>query len=608
LRPTRVSTVTERDASAPQFDAWHPGITSEVPPSLRALSTIYRPENVFTSAAKADEMRDLTGMEGSALVALRPSRLALHEVLVRVTAELSVPDGSRIEDLGINFRRMTRAILARCVEPRSGEIASLYASVRAQVAALIDTELAILFPAPFVADAEPQPYFKRIRALFRAPRVAPAAVGPARASEAEAIAAWEKKAHTSDDAVRREVYRALARVVSALLVRHGSVWVGRELVTALATDMACNECGGDAIGRLIEPGLIEAARSEGYALLARQESPVVMNTKGPSASGKSTLRPLQKALAGEIGVDWTEFALISPDIWRKQLLDYASLGDAYKYAGAFTGEELQIVDHKLDRYMARKAERDATSHLLIDRFRFDSMAPDSAEAGSNLLTRFGRVLYLFFMITPPELLVERAWKRGLDVGRYKAVDDTLAHGIYAYTGMPDLLFTWIQRTDKRVHFEFLDNSVRLGEQPRTVAFGWNDTLIVLDAKGLLDIERYRTVDINAAGPESLYADPKLLAPERNTGLVVQCAARFREIHFAVQGTGCVYASFVGGKAVWADRNMMSCIDPDTRAALMAVSPKIFAAAPAAPDSPLSLREMIEARGTHTLGRWGSDPG
>src|SRR5207342_2810357 len=98
-------------------------------------------------------------------------------------------------------------------------------------------------------------------------------------------------------------------------------------------------------------------------------------------------RPLQRKLAGDIGVDWSEFALISPDIWRKQLLDYGSIGAEYKYAGAITGDELQIIDEKLDRYMARKAERGDMSHLLIDRFRFDSFAPDSDEAGSNLLTR-----------------------------------------------------------------------------------------------------------------------------------------------------------------------------------------------------------------------------
>src|SRR5258706_13790900 len=118
--------------------------------------------------------------------------------------------------------------------------------------------------------------------------------------------------------------------------------------------MVCNDCGGDSLGRTIEPLLLRAARNEGYKLLPRQERPVVINTKGPSASGKSTLRPLQKKLAGDIGVQWSDFALISPDIWRKQLLDYGALGTAYKTAGAFTPEELQIADLKLDRYLARK--------------------------------------------------------------------------------------------------------------------------------------------------------------------------------------------------------------------------------------------------------------
>ena len=93
--------------------------------------------------------------------------------------------------------------------------------------------------------------------------------------------------------------------------------------------------------------------------------------------------------------------------------------------------------------MAQKAEHVGMSHLLIDRFRFDSFALDpDEEEGSRLLTRFGRLVYMFFMITPPDATVERAWLRGQQVGRYKAVDDLLAHNVEAYTGMPRLFFTW----------------------------------------------------------------------------------------------------------------------------------------------------------------------
>ncbi len=595
------------DAGDAQFGPWNPGIQSQIPAHLRHYCTIFRPENVFTSLADAEEMRDLTGLDFTELVTFQPRRLALHEVLIRVTADLSVPDGSRIEDLGINFRQMTGVLLNRCIEPRMSEIDAIYDAAKRRLSEIVTNELAGLDAAAAdstsalpTAKREFLSFFKRARA--------PAAVADSDVRDpGQLIATWGAKAHSLPAGAEQAAYRALSTVVSALLIRHGSVWGSRQLIASLVTDMACNHFGSDEIGRLIEPWMIHAAEIEGYSLLPRQEQPVVMNTKGPSASGKSTLRPLQKTLAGDIGVTWSEFALISPDIWRKQLIDYDSLGPVFRYAASFTGEELQIIDQKLDRYMARKAGRGHMSHLLIDRFRFDSFAPDSNEAGSNLLTRFGQIVYLFFVITPPASLVERAWNRGLEFGRYKAVDDTLAHSVVAYSGMPQLFFTWIQRTDKRVHFEFLDNSVRLGERPRTIAFGWNDTLNVLDVKCALDVERYRRVDVNATAPELLYSDQSVLAPENNTGFLKQCIDKFREINIADQHTGRIYLRIVSGKPVWADREALerAASNPDTRAGVLAMAPAAFDRALAAPDRPMHLSEIAGAKQARTLGRWGT---
>ena len=121
--------------------------------------------------------------------------------------------------------------------------------------------------------------------------------------------------------------------------------------------------------------------------LPPQEEAVVMNVKGAPASGKSTMRPLQKVLAGKLNWPWDEFALISPDIWRKFLLDYGALGAAYKYAGTLTGHEVEIIDKKLDRRMANRAAKGEIPHLLIDRFRFDSFVPNLEEGSRHLLTR-----------------------------------------------------------------------------------------------------------------------------------------------------------------------------------------------------------------------------
>ena len=326
------------------------------------------------------------------------------------------------------------------------------------------------------------------------------------------------------------------RVASAVRARHGRLWGDKSLLAPVAVGIACNDHGAEAIGALIEPHLRRAAEAEGYRLLPAQERPVVMNTKGASASGKSTMRPLQRRLAAERGLDWRDFAVVSPDIWRKYLLDYGSLGAAYKYAGAFTASELAIVDHKLDRYMARRAERAGMPHLLIDRFRFDSFAPDSSEAGSNLLTRFGREVYMFFMITPPHETVERAWERGLEFGRYKAVDDTLAHNVEAYSGMPDLFFTWALREGMSVHCEFLDNSVPPGERPRTVAFGRGGELNVLDVKCLLDVERYRKIEIGASGPDEVYPGGGAMARRGNVQFLAECVRRLPAVNFADPAT------------------------------------------------------------------------
>jgi hypothetical protein len=595
----------EADSAAPPCGPWNPGVRSPVPQELRPFCTIFLPANVVTDFSKAAELRDLTGLQMSEIVAFRPRRLVLHELLIRVTADLCVPDGEKVEDLGLNFRQMTRVILARHIEPYMNAMSASFDAMRRQLAQVIDAEVATVMAAPTKPGV---PIARRAKpglfALFGARRRLASVAAPASRWD-ELLLGWATRAEESADGLQTAAYGALARVVTAILKRHGGPWGTAPLIASLATDIASNEYGSDLLGEAIEPLLLQAARSEGYSMLPAQQSPVIMNTKGPSASGKSTLRPLQKQLVRDIGVDWSDFALISPDIWRKQLLDYDALGANYKYAGSFTGEELQIVDQKLDRYMARKAERGRISHLLIDRFRFDSFAADSDEAGSNLLTRFGRIIYLFFMITPPELLVERAWNRGLDVGRYKAVDDTLAHGVEAYAGMPQLFFTWVQRADKRVHFEFLDNSVQRGERPRTVAFGDNDTMNVLDVKCVLDIERHRRANINATAARFLHADPALLEPEKNLVFLQQCVARFRSINFADQDTGRVYLRIVAGRSVWADRELLApaLVSADTRAAVGAVAPTAFACA-SADARPQFLQEIETPAHSPTLGRWG----
>ena len=596
------------DASSPEYGPWNPGIISRLPREYLPLSTMFRTENVSTSLEEAREFSDFCGLEPHELVAFRAERLVVHELLIHVTGDLTVPDGPNYADLGISFREIAAKILAKYIAPHMAELNKRHQDLNRDAAAWIESELSRL-ATPRAGPESPRSDRRGLSRLFgigesRTDRVAPKASPEERLGSVLDI--WRERSIDTDSPFEKACLEALVKIVAAITRERGRLMGDTSLITRLATTMVCNGHGSEIIGEAIDPYFREAVAREGYRLLPHQTKPVVMNVKGASASGKSTLRPLQRTLADKLAIPWHDFALISPDIWRKFLLDYDSLGAAYKYAGTMTAHELEIVDKKLDRYMANKAAAGAMSHLLIDRFRFDSFVPESdGDGASKLLTRFGDLVFMFFMITPPEATVERAWKRGLVFGRYKAVDDLLDHNVEAYTGMPQLFFTWALRTKKRVHYEFLDNSVPEGSLPRTVAFGWNGEMNILDIKSMLDIDRFRKINIDAKGPEDLY-DGATLAPEKNVEFLQQCARLIPVINFVDQQTGYLFARLIDGKWIWRDDPHLARVltDQDAKAGFDAIGSNDDDPDPAAKlDAP-----RLDQNQAHTLGVWGTEAG
>ena len=525
----------------------------EVPPEYLPLSTIFRSENVSTSMAKAHELSDYCGLPVHELVAFRADRLIVHELLIQVTTGVAVPDGRDYEDLGRNFRVIATTILNRYIALHRRELAQLFEQLKSEASGKIGRELAEAFAAPKPAvEADRENWLRRLFAVERPTKRPPQPIATAAERDRRIVSEWRRKSETAVTRLDEACFDALNRIGTAVMSKRGRLFGDNALLTELAVTLVCNDYGSEVIGAAVVPFFQEAVLRESYRPLPLQAKPVVMNVKGASASGKSTMRPLQKVLAQKLNFPWQEFALISPDIWRKFLLNYKSLGPAYKYAGTLSGIEVEIIDKKLDQRMAAKAARGEMSHLLIDRFRFDSFVPDwEGKGSSRLLTRFGELVYMFFMITPPEMTVERAWTRGLKVGRYKAVEDLLAHNVEAYTGMPELFFTWALTTRRRVHYEFLDNSVAEGQPPRTVAFGWNREMTILDIKRMLDIERFRKINIRAQKPEEVYVGENLV-PECNVDFLKRCARLIPIINFADYATGRVYGRLSRGKWVWRD--------------------------------------------------------
>src|SRR5438105_6354282 len=224
------------DSAEPAFGPWNPGIRSPLPRELLPFATIFRPDNVFTAPHYAEEAHDLTGLDVTDIVTFRPERLALHELLVRITADLSVPDGARIEDLGINFREMTRVILGRYIEPRMPSIVATYEALRTDIAARVAAEIDPLF-TPSTSPPKQSP--TGLRALFAQRREASASHDRDVDRGLELIDAW-RHASDTDDPVQRATLLALVKVLSALYARHGQLWGTRAFVAPLAADIALN--------------------------------------------------------------------------------------------------------------------------------------------------------------------------------------------------------------------------------------------------------------------------------------------------------------------------------------------------------------------------------
>ena len=110
--------VTERI----DFGPWNPGIQSQLPAAVLPLATAFSSKNVFTTIAEAHERSAFTGLDCEDLVAFRPERLVVHELLIRVMGDVSVPDGREYADLGVNFRKIAETIYRSHIDPHMAEI------------------------------------------------------------------------------------------------------------------------------------------------------------------------------------------------------------------------------------------------------------------------------------------------------------------------------------------------------------------------------------------------------------------------------------------------------------------------------------------------------
>jgi len=109
-----------------EFNAWNPGLSSDIPAALLPRVTLYDAKNTDTRYQDAKDAANFCGLKPHEMVLFKVHRLAMHEVLIRVTADLHVPDGPNYADLGLSLRRMASQILIHHVTPKMAELEQEY--------------------------------------------------------------------------------------------------------------------------------------------------------------------------------------------------------------------------------------------------------------------------------------------------------------------------------------------------------------------------------------------------------------------------------------------------------------------------------------------------
>lgn len=527
------------------YSAWNPGIESEIPPAYRELETIFDPANVFTGIDEVNELARETGLSPVELVSFRPHRLVLHELIVRVNADIVVREGETEEDLGINFRQIARHIFNNYIIPRLMHIEHAYETMRSRIENITRAELEIALQQRSPRNRQKQSLFSK---LFAARKPAAAPLLSRQEREFELINSFKTRGLGSDDEMSSAMFRSLYRVLGAIATNRGFIGNDVDYLKCICVRHACNYLGSRDIGRRVGLIVDEAIEAEGYERIKVADKPVLISLKGASAAGKSSLRPMLLKKMAELGFDAEGYATISPDIWRRMLIDYDALGESYKYAGRFTSHEVNIIDTRLDHYIRARAEqRKSIPHLMVDRFRFDSFESEKvARVLHNTYVRYIDTMYMYFIVAPPAATVERGWERGLVRGRYKAVPDFLGHCIEAYAGMPKLLFKWLANERPRYFYEFLDNSVAKGTYPELIARGTQGKMQIYLPAAFIDIERFQRINLQASAPEQVTLSEESQRVENNLGFLRQCITRIDSIEFIEPASQQTYVTIQAG--------------------------------------------------------------
>lgn len=211
---------------------------------------------------------------------------------------------------------------------------------------------------------------------------------------------------------------------------------------------------------------------------------------GAPATGKGTYNTLCSSYAKDnLGIDWADTLKINTDSYRqfvsqtfinnKIVNDDIKLSDETEInyslnSSAFNNDDTRYILNRIYDRLAKKLENNKSPHLFID-----CVMPSNEkfEMGTK---DFGS-LYVVALSAPVAISVERAYRRGLQTGRYVNLPSMLE----AHKSVSENFFSNIAKyKNKKVKFILCDTHMVVNSFPRVIATGdmYKNKIFILDHK------------------------------------------------------------------------------------------------------------------------------
>ena len=233
-----------------KHDAWNPGLLSTIPPHLNNLITLFNKDNAFASYVNTQEAMHLTGLSMARLADLNFERMAVHELLIRVTAELSVPDGPSYEYLGLQLRGMVETIHHQYLKPEMSSLSQAYDAFRAEGKKDL---LSILAGEIKTNPPQDQKQNKGWLGWLKPKKTKKTGASTLSRDQADLnkIQEWTNNAHGEADPKRSAQLASLAEIGRGILGQRGRLSPDHDLMADLALRLYCQDYGTLEVRRLV---------------------------------------------------------------------------------------------------------------------------------------------------------------------------------------------------------------------------------------------------------------------------------------------------------------------------------------------------------------------